>query len=262
MYFSAIERKILCVQPSCSTDNDAKRITRRYRLMVWFFSVLSILVCVVLVEAKAASASVERSPNGVSTTFDMSGQQAESDSLIWLHQFGTDENDYGNGVTAYNNSIYVAGSTYEIDRIDGQESADAFVHGYAGNGTAMWTDTFGTLRRDEATAVFADASGVYVTGYTEGAMTSSPNAGSDDVFVRRYDTDGTVLWTVQSGTQNTDRGQGITAHKDAVYVTGFMYGTLPGQQSGHSAAFVRKYDIDGNEQWTRLFQLEDVNRSA
>ena len=39
-----------------------------------------------------------------------------------------------------------------------------------------------------------------------------------------------------------------------VYVAGVTYGTLPGQtNSGNYDAFVRKYDADGNELWTRQF---------
>ncbi len=38
-----------------------------------------------------------------------------------------------------------------------------------------------------------------------------------------------------------------------MYVTGVTFGTLPGQTRVGIDAFVRKYDLNGNDIWTRQF---------
>lgn len=47
-------------------------------------------------------------------------------------------------------------------------------------------------------------SGVYVIGYTNGSFRGQVNAGSFDVFVRKYDTAGDDLWTQQFGSDTRD----------------------------------------------------------
>jgi hypothetical protein len=49
---------------------------------------------------------------------------------------------------------------------------------------------FGTSDLDNAEDVFADSSGVYVVGLTDGTFSGQTNEGGDDAFIRKYNSDG------------------------------------------------------------------------
>jgi len=91
-----------------------------------------------------------------------------------------------------------------------------------------------------ASGVAVDATGVYVAGWSAGG-----------VFLRKYDARGDEMWTRQIGTAGRNSG-GPGAHTPpdlAVDSTGvYVVGTLANQ-----TAFMRKYDLNGNELWTRQF---------
>lgn len=87
----------------------------------------------------------------------------------------------------------------------------------------------------------ADANGVYVV-----------STGSTYVL-RKYDVEANELWTSRFGVPAGLRA-GVAVDVTGVYVSGTTAGTLPGQASpGGWDAFVRKYDTQGNELWTRQF---------
>jgi hypothetical protein len=108
--------------------------------------------------------------------------------------------------------------------------------------TIQWTRQFGTTATDEVYGVAVDATGVYLVGDTVGTLPGQTSAGGSDAFVRKYDADGTELWTRQFGTTSYDYAFGVAVDAGGVYVVG-----------GADDAFVRKYDADGTEQWTRQF---------
>ena len=104
-----------------------------------------------------------------------------------------------------------------------------------------------------ASAVDADGN-IYVTGLTDGTLPGQTSVGEVDAFVRKYDAEGNELWTRQFGTSSSDLALGVAADAGGVYVAGWTGGTLLGQTSaGDYDAFVRKYDSEGNELWTRQF---------
>ena len=72
--------------------------------------------------------------------------------------------------------------------------------------------------------------------------------------MRKYDADGTELWTRQFGSSDGEFVYAVSADTTGVYLAGYAWGTLPGKtSSGGSDAFVCKYDADGTELWTRQF---------
>lgn len=112
----------------------------------------------------------------------------------WTIQFGTDGADWTSGVSIdANGNIYVAGSTE--GGLDGNINAghyDIFLIKYDSSGEKQWTRQFGTTSPDGASRVSVDANRniVYITGYTGGGLDGNINAGLEDVFLVRYDTNG------------------------------------------------------------------------
>lgn len=175
----------------------------------------------------------------------------------WTRQFGTSGCDFAEGAAAGGEDFYVGGTVQGA--LPGQTFAgdfDAFVRKYDEDGNAHWTRQFGGASFDTAAGATADGGTVYVVGQTFGALPGQPPSSSFDAYVRKYDSSGNELWTRQF------RGAGgasamaieVDLSPDGVVVVGRVAGALPGQtHAGLRDVFVRKYDADGNEVWTRQF---------
>lgn len=170
---------------------------------------------------------------------------------VWTRQFGTSSDEQVTSVCVDSTGIYITGWT--LGSLPGHilmGTSDAFVRKYDDQGNVLWTRQFGTSGSDQANGIAVGQSGVYVVGQFHG-----------DAFIRKYDFDGSEEWTRQFGTAYYDLANGVSVDESGVYVTGQTGGTLPGQVSaGTEDAFVRKYDIDGNEIWTRQFGSSDYDR--
>ncbi|MBK5290310.1 MAG: SBBP repeat-containing protein [Acidobacteriia bacterium] len=179
-------------------------------------------------------------------------------NALWTRQFGGPNDDQASAAAVDATGLYVAGSVV-IAALPGQTPAggsDAFVRKYDFNGNELWTRQFGTSNGDKAYGIAVDASGVYVTGETDGELATY--VGGSDYFLRKYDPSGNVVWTRQFGTTTTDGGGyggAVAVNSSGVYVAGCTTGTFPGQAKvgGLWDAFVQKFDLNGNAQWTRQF---------
>jgi len=92
-------------------------------------------------------------------------------------------------------NVYVAGETSGgLDGNSNSGSWDLFVVKYNSSGTKQWTRQLGTSPDERAYGVATDSSGnVYVTGFTAGGLDGNSNAGSQDLFVVKYNSSGTKL---------------------------------------------------------------------
>src|SRR5262249_37031201 len=143
--------------------------------------------------------------------------------------------------------VYVGGNTIGIfpgQTAAGESDIDAFVARYDNAGNQLWVRQFGstTVASDAVTGIAADATGVYAIGWTNGALQGQTNSGSSDIFIRKYDVNGTVLWTRQFGTPEEDVAFAAASDATGVYAGGNEFGD----------GFVRKYDSNGNMLWERM----------
>ncbi len=165
--------------------------------------------------------------------------------VVWIRQFGTSGADVASGVSAdERGNVVVVGETRGA--LPGQTSAgatDAFVRAYDAAGEVLWTRQLGSAAIDSALSVDTGASGsVVVAGLTGG-----------EAFVHMLDARGEELWARQLGSSLADTAYSVSVDASGnVIVAGQVGGTLPGQTSGGgSDGFVRVYDPDGDELWTR-----------
>src|SRR5439155_5051610 len=108
-----------------------------------------------------------------------------------------------------------------------------------------------------ARGIAVDGSGnVYVTGYFAntadfGSYTlTSVSLGSQDIFIEKLDSAGTVQWAKRLLGPDDASGRGFHITVDAggnSYVTGVFF-TIP---SGNNEVFVEKIDSDGAVQWVK-----------
>lgn len=158
------------------------------------------------------------------------------------------------GLALDETGIYAAGLTERA--LAGEEhrgGLDLFIGKFDLDGDIVWIDQFGTTGMDWASGIALGPSGLYVIGVTDGTL-DNVAAGGLDVVLRKYSFDGRVLWVRQFGTPRDDFARGVAVLPDGVVVVGGTGAAFPGQAfGGGSDAFLRRYDADGGEVWTRQF---------
>jgi hypothetical protein len=182
---------------------------------------------------------------------------------LWTREFGSPSDNVGDGenntsvwgVGAAVDGVYVAGAT--TGALPGQThigsiygNYNSFLSKYDLNGNELWTRQFGSICNDYASSVSVGSDGIYVAGGT-----------GPDAYVSKYDINGNLLWSSQLGPPlNCDQGpttfgNSVSATSDGVYVGGGTASSLLGQPYIGPAddAFLSKFDLSGNEVWTREF---------
>ena len=187
------------------------------------------------------------------------GKYDASGNKLWLAQRGSSETEYGfddlhGGVACdATGNVYVVGRTKGgVDGYSNIGGYDLFVMKFGPNGDWQWTRQDGTANDDTARAVVTDSSGnVYVTGYVRGNFHGNTRVGAADVFINKYNSAGTRLWTVLFGSENVDESFGITCDTAGnVIVTGWCDGSIDGIPNlGNGDNFLAKYDSNGQRLW-------------
>ena len=202
--------------------------------------------------------------NASKGNYDMFLTKYNTDGIKqWTRQLGTIRHDFGNGVSVDSNgSAYVTGSC-SWPGLDGNTNAggyDIFLTKFDTDGVKQWTRQLGSGSDDHGQGVSVDSSNVYIIGYTNGSLDGNISAGSKDMFLTKYDTDGIKRWTRQLGTSYWDEGTGVSVDSNGnVYTTGWTLGDLDGNKNaGNHDMFLTKYNTDGIKQWTR--QLGSTSR--
>jgi len=182
----------------------------------------------------------------------------------WTQQLGTTETDEAFGIaTDSSGNVYVTGFTEGALEGSNAGNKDLFVVKYDSGGNKQWTQQLGTSEFDVARGVATDSNGnVYVTGATFGSLEGTP-AGSQDIFVVKYDSAGDQKWIQQLGTSCDDVARGIATDSSGnVYVTGYTGGAPDGSNAGNEDIFVVKYDSAGDQKWTEQLGTSDWDEAS
>ena len=111
----------------------------------------------------------------------------------WVQQLGSSSYDYAQGIaTDTSGNVYVTGVTRGgLGGNTNVGSDDLFVVKYDSEGIKQWVQQLESSSPDRAYGIATDTGGnVYVTGSTSGGLDGNTNAGSDDIFVVKYDSSG------------------------------------------------------------------------
>ena len=164
-------------------------------------------------------------------------------TLSWVRQDGGGECEVGEGITALSdNSIVVAGLIKET-AIFGQGEPnetvltgvyhDMFIASYNPDSSLVWAENAGgsnsdigwgiTALLDDSTVATGFFMGTANFGAGEPCETSLITNGKEDIFIARYNPDGTLAWARSAGGPKEDWGSGITTLSDnSSVVTGFF----------------------------------------
>ena len=206
-------------------------------------------------------------------------------TLQWAKRAGGSSYDNSEAITTLSdNSVVVTGdflSTATFGEGESNETMltsvggeDIFVARYNPNGTLAWAKRAGSLNgdagygitnlSDNTTVVTGAFNGTAVFGQGEPNQTILYSDGSRDIFIARYNPDGTLAWAKRAGGSIDDYGLGITTLSfDSIAATGYFQGTTiatfgsgePNEtilsSAGNADIFIAKYNSDGTLQWAK-----------
>jgi hypothetical protein len=160
--------------------------------------------------------------------------------------------------------IIVTGTT-EASLFSGNNGLwDVFVRVYNEDGTVAWQHQFGSSGSDSATQLSIDGNNrVIISGVTSGTL-FAPNRGSDDIFVRVYNPDGSVAWSDQFGSNDLDLLSYDDLYAqltlidafDRIIIAGVAFGDIFGTAGPGWNGFVVVYNTDGTIAWSDQFTSE------
>eukprot|EP01031_Cornospumella_fuschlensis_P029409 gene29409-35498_t len=168
---------------------------------------------------------------------------ASNGTRLWTRISGTTGTDIGYGV-AFDTS---SGGVYVTGQVSGSLNGVAYTAGnggdiillkYTSSGTVVWTrivGTNGTLDAGYGVAVDSSTGDVYVSGQAHGSLNGETYTGGGfgtiDIFLLKYSSSGTLLWTKMAGGSNSnDYGVGVAVDTSTgdVYATGVTGSSLHG----------------------------------
>ena len=203
-----------------------------------------------------------------------------SGTYEWTKAVGGLYEDIANSVAVDGfGNVYIAGTFDSLVDFDpgvgtdfkgSQAGYDIFLSKYDASGTYQWTKTVEGLGGEFANSVAVDSSGnVYIAGSFGGTKDFDPgagadnktSAGSDDIFLSKYDASGTYQWTKAVGGTSADLANSVAVDSSGnVYIAGKFQNTVdfdPGvgtdnkTSAGSYEIFLSKYDASGTYQWTK-----------
>lgn len=154
-------------------------------------------------------------------------------------------------------NVFVAGFTN--GGLDGNQrigDQDGFVTKYNSSGIKQNTKQIGVLGATTTVhSITSDSSGnIYVTGDTSADLEGNTLTGHAEMFLTKYDGNGTKIFTRQLGVVGADTlGRSIAVDGAGnIYVSGITKGGLDGNSLvGLQDAFIVKYSVSGTKQWTK-----------
>jgi len=212
------------------------------------------------------------------------------DPLVWATYYGGSGNDQFYSIcTDKNDNIYITGTTgssvIPTQQLNGtayweptnKGSYDALILKFNSQGVRQWATYYGGSFRDDPRSIYVDnLDNIFVTGTTDsynfptqqliGAYNQSANEGLDDMFILRFDSQGTRQWASYYGGSNVDWGSTISEDSQHnIYITGITFSTdfpnleLAGayNQSTMSSngcdVYILKFNINGVRQWATYY---------
>ncbi|NSW45331.1 MAG: gliding motility-associated C-terminal domain-containing protein [Bacteroidales bacterium] len=199
---------------------------------------------------------------------------SENGVLEWSTYYGGVGTEDIRGICVANNKLWIAGSTNSnnfpvfdpgngayVQSTYGGGSYDGIIASFDLNGQLLWSTYYGGNQRDDIRDIKGDNYGVFVTGRVVNSGLPLYNNGTSgffesnakSIFIGKFKQNGKRQWmTYFSGTAGEGRKLAVT--NDAVYLTGYINGTLltndlgngayfqPGFAGGTWDAFIAKFD--------------------
>ena len=201
--------------------------------------------------------------------FDASG------TALWARTGRGSSNEYTDAIAIDGEgNVYIAGTffsptvTFDNTVLTNTSSDyDIFIVKYNSNGVVQWAKKCGGNKYDIVRDIKTDHQGnIIICGHFESAVmyfgnlsVANPNTETSDIFIAKFNSDGTPLWAKRAGNSSADIGTGVAVDSsDNIYLsgsigsTGIVFGNLPAiSTNGNYDIFVAKYNALGTALWSK-----------
>jgi hypothetical protein len=185
---------------------------------------------------------------------------------LWQRSAGGANADAAYSVAASSSAVVITGYFTGTINFGGTDlisagSQDCFVARYTNLGTHVFSKGFGGTSSDQAHAVVLDSGGnAIITGYFANTInfggSNLVSAGGVDIFLAKFNSTGTHVWSSRFGSTSTEQGEGLAVDaSNNVILTGLFSGTInfgganlvPVSQD----AFLAKFNSSAVHQWSQ-----------
>lgn len=192
---------------------------------------------------------------------------SNSGNFLWVKSSGGIDFEYGSSITADEiGNIFITGKYSGMELplntdtlLNSSGGFEIFLIRYDNSGNEIWAKSIGGVDSDLSFGIDNDIDGnVFITGVFESAtiafativLTNSSMAGSDDIFVAKYDNSGNVIWAKNVGNSAEEASYALSSDISGnVFITGEFYSsainfgsTVLMTSGGFSNYFVAKLD--------------------
>jgi TolB-like protein len=201
---------------------------------------------------------------------------------LWSKRFGDATlQDVAYVAVDASGNVIIAGSFYGTLDFGGGAltsagSTDIFIAKFTPDGMHLWSDRFGGAGPQSGCYPAVDASGnIFLAGRFYGTIDfgggTLNSGGNDDIFVAKFDSDGTHLWSKRFGDASAQYATDVAVDGSGnVTITGYLDGSADFgggvlTSAGSVDIFVAQFDADGTHQWSKLFgdsEYQQGNRIA
>ena len=152
-------------------------------------------------------------------------------------------------------------------------AGDIFVAKFDPDGVHVWSDGFGDSAWQSPEGVASDGSGnVFIIGSFMGSVDFGAgdltSAGGMDIYLAKFNSSGTHLWSHRFGDSSMDRAAGIAVDESGnVVITGFFQGTVDFgggdlTSAGSFDIYLSEFDADGSYTWSKRFGDTDIDQGV
>jgi Beta-propeller repeat len=166
-----------------------------------------------------------------------------------------------------NGNIYITGyfygtATFGTSTLTSVGSSDIFIAKYSSNGDLIWIVKAGGVNQDVGVSLALDTNNnLFILGTFQGtANFESSNiisAGSNDVFLAKYNNNGNLQWVKRAGSDGFEQSYDVKTNGNGdVFITGGFwfnatFETTSITSAGDSDIFLAKYSNDGDLAWVK-----------
>lgn len=138
-------------------------------------------------------------------------------------------------------------------------TSSIFLYKFSPDGVPLWARQAGGIDNSFTHDLAADAAGnTYLTGRFIGSSTfgtitlNSPTGEDADLYVAKFDTQGSLVWAQRAGTDSDDLGLAIAVDAAGmVAVGGYVNRIQPAASPEEHTAYLARFGPDGTPLWSR-----------